>query len=99
MPEKLSSHFVELVQDALLKSYWRRKAFRNVLRRNGVAVVRSEGMVWVSAPVFDETGAVRSTMSTVVPAGRLNLPALTRVVTGAARAVSNELRRRAAAVG
>lgn len=37
MPEKLPSHFVELVQDALLKSYWRRKAFRNVLRRNGVS--------------------------------------------------------------
>lgn len=37
MPEKLPSHFVELVQDALLKSYWRRKAFRNALRRNGVS--------------------------------------------------------------
>lgn len=37
MAEKLPSHFVELVQDALLKSYWRRKAFRNALRRNGVA--------------------------------------------------------------
>lgn len=37
MPEKLPSHFIELVQDALLKSYWRRKAFRNFLRRNGVA--------------------------------------------------------------
>jgi hypothetical protein len=32
----LPPHFVELVQDALLKSYWRRKAFRNALRRNGV---------------------------------------------------------------
>ena len=37
MPEHLPHHFVELVQDALLKSYWRRKAFRNALRRNGVA--------------------------------------------------------------
>lgn len=37
MAEKLPPHFVELVQDALLKSYWRRKAFRNILRRNGVA--------------------------------------------------------------
>jgi hypothetical protein len=36
MAEKLPLHFVELVQDALLKSYWRRKAFRNVLRHNGV---------------------------------------------------------------
>jgi hypothetical protein len=35
--EKLPSHFVELVQEALLKSYWRRKAFRSVLRRNGVS--------------------------------------------------------------
>jgi DNA-binding IclR family transcriptional regulator len=56
-------------------------------------------MVWVSAPVFDETGAVRTTMSAVVPAERLNLPALTRIVTGAARAVSDELHRRAASVG
>jgi DNA-binding IclR family transcriptional regulator len=69
------------------------------IRRNGVAVVRDGAMVWVSAPVFDETGAVRSTMSTVVPADRLNLPALTRIVTGAARTVSNELHRRAASVG
>jgi DNA-binding IclR family transcriptional regulator len=53
----------------------------------------------VSAPVFDETGAVRTTMSAVVPADRLNLPALTRIVTGAARAVSDELHRRAASVG
>lgn len=37
MAETLPSHFVELVQDALLKSYWRRKAFRNALRRNGVS--------------------------------------------------------------
>lgn len=36
MPEKLPTHFIELVQDALLKVYWRRKAFRNALRRNGV---------------------------------------------------------------
>lgn len=39
MAEKLPSHFVELVQDALLKSYWRRKAFRNALRRNGVSEI------------------------------------------------------------
>lgn len=37
MSERLPPHFVELVQDALLKSYWRRKAFRNALRRNGVS--------------------------------------------------------------
>mgnify|MGYP001305096348 CR=1 FL=1 len=37
MSERLPPHFVELVQDALLKSYWRRKAFRSALRRNGVA--------------------------------------------------------------
>ncbi len=43
MAEKLPSHFVELVQDALLKSYWRRKAFRNVLRRNGVAEAVLDG--------------------------------------------------------
>lgn len=43
MAEKLPSHFVELVQDALLKSYWRRKTFRNVLRRNGVAEAFLDG--------------------------------------------------------
>ncbi len=69
------------------------------IRRNGVAVMREGAMVWVSAPVFDESGAVRSTMSAVVPADRLNLPAVTRVVSGAARAVSDELHRRAASVG
>ena len=37
MLERLPAHFVELVQDALLKSYWRRRAFRNALRRNGVS--------------------------------------------------------------
>ena len=69
------------------------------IRRNGVAIVRDGRMAWVSAPVFDETGAVRSTMSTVVPVEQLNLLALTRIVTGAARAVSDELHRRAASVG
>lgn len=69
------------------------------IRRNSVAVVRDGAMVWVSAPVFDETGHVRSTMSSVLPAARLNLPAVTRIVTGAARAVSSELHRRAASVG
>lgn len=68
------------------------------IRRNGVAVVQNATMVWVSAPVFDETGTVRTTMSAVVPRERLNLPALTRIVTGAARAVSDELQRRAASV-
>ncbi len=37
MPDRLPPHFIELVQDALLKSYWRRRTFRNALRRNGVA--------------------------------------------------------------
>lgn len=37
MTEKLPPHFIELVQDALLKSYWRRKAFRVALRRNGIS--------------------------------------------------------------
>lgn len=37
MPEKLPAHFLELVQDALLKSYWRRRTFRAALRRNGIA--------------------------------------------------------------
>lgn len=68
------------------------------IRRNGVAVVEDGRMVWVSAPVFDETGSVRTTMSVVSPVRSANVPALTRVVVGAARAVSDELRRRAQAV-
>jgi len=94
MPYEISRTLVDHVGDDF--------KFRQQLseiRRHGVAVVRDGAMVWVSAPVFDETGAVRSTMSTVVPADRLNLPAITRVVTGAARAVSDELHRRAATAG
>lgn len=89
MPHEVASR---LVADS--DGFKLRQRFGEV-RRNGVAVARTGGMTWVSAPVFDETGQVRSTMSSVVPEERLNLPALTRLVTGAARAVSQELRRRA----
>lgn len=34
---KLPSHFIELVQDALLKSFWRKPALKNFLRRNGIS--------------------------------------------------------------
>ena len=37
MASKLSPHFIELVYDALLKSFWRKKALRNFLRRSHVS--------------------------------------------------------------
>jgi hypothetical protein len=37
MAPKLSPHFIELVYDALLKSFWRKKALRNFLRRSHVS--------------------------------------------------------------
>lgn len=37
MASALSPHFIELVQDALLKSYWTKKSLRNFLRRSNVA--------------------------------------------------------------
>jgi hypothetical protein len=56
-------------------------------------------MAWVSAPIFDEVGAIRSTISAVVAPERLNAPGLTRIVGGAARAVTQGLRERATSVG
>lgn len=37
MDEKLTSHFLDLFHDALLKSFWRRNALLNFLRRNGIS--------------------------------------------------------------
>lgn len=37
MPEQLPSHFIDLVQDALLKSFWRKNALLNFLRRHMIA--------------------------------------------------------------
>lgn len=37
MPERLPSHFIDLVQDALLKSFWRKNALLNFLRRHKIA--------------------------------------------------------------
>lgn len=37
MPEQLSSHFIDLVQDALLKSFWRKNALLTFLRRHKIA--------------------------------------------------------------
>jgi len=36
MPEQLPSHFIDLVQDALLKSFWRKNALLNFLRRHKI---------------------------------------------------------------
>jgi hypothetical protein len=37
MASRLSPHFIELVYDALLKSFWRKKALRSFLRRSHVS--------------------------------------------------------------
>ncbi len=37
MPERLPSHFIDLVHDALLKSFWRKNALLNFLRRHKIA--------------------------------------------------------------
>ena len=37
MAEQLPSHFIDLVQDALLKSFWRKNALLNFLRRHKIA--------------------------------------------------------------
>ena len=37
MPEQLPSHFIDLVQDALLKSFWRKNTLLNFLRRHKIA--------------------------------------------------------------
>ena len=65
------------------------------IRRTGVAVSTGgrpgASASWVAAPVFDATGAIRSTISVVVPAGALNNVALARAVGSAARAVTQGL--------
>ena len=37
MATRLAPHFIELVYDALLKSFWRKKALRNFLRRSHIS--------------------------------------------------------------
>ncbi len=37
MPEQLPSHFIDLVQDALLKSFWRKSVLLQFLRRHKIA--------------------------------------------------------------
>ncbi len=66
------------------------------IRHLGVAVTTHRGMSWVSAPVFGEDGAVRSTICTVAPRDQVSLPAMSHVVRGAGRAVSAGLHQRAA---
>lgn len=39
MHEQLPSHFIDLVQDALLKSFWRKNALLNFLRRHKIAEI------------------------------------------------------------
>jgi DNA-binding IclR family transcriptional regulator len=63
------------------------------IRRTGIMIAPHGGRTWVSAPIFDETGRIRSTVSAVVAPERCNAMALSRVVRGTARAISQGLRR------
>src|SRR5690606_26110099 len=52
--------------------FWQQMA---EIRRNGVAVTRGQhtgATAWAAAPVFDEAGAIRSTVSVVMPADDFN---------------------------
>lgn len=69
------------------------------IRRTGVAVATFAGKAWVSAPIFNVGGTIRSTISVAADPESLNAPALSRVVGGAARVVSQGLRERASSVG
>lgn len=69
------------------------------IRRSGVAVATQGGRTWVSSAVFDENGQIRSTISALAEPERANVPALSRVVRGAAQAVTAGLRDQASSVG
>ncbi|MEW2624118.1 IclR family transcriptional regulator [Streptomyces sp. NPDC048106] len=66
------------------------------IRATGVAVSRGRSRGWISAPVLDADGSVRSTLSMVVPEQRLNVTGHGRLVGQAARAVSRSLAARRA---
>jgi DNA-binding IclR family transcriptional regulator len=75
----------------------RRQALDEI-RRNGYAVTHSAapgGIAWVAAPVFDGSRTVRAAIALPVAEDRLNVLGMGRVVSAAARAVSQELGRAA----
>lgn len=61
------------------------------IRRMGVATTSARGRTWVSAPVYDANGSIRSTISIVATTARVNPTAHGRVVAQAARAISRGL--------
>jgi len=64
------------------------------IRRTGVACTPDGGRRWISAPVFNAEGEVRSTLSMVVPEERVQLSFHAQLVARAAREVSAGLRDR-----
>jgi len=58
------------------------------IRTTGVAATRDRGRRWLSAPIFNAEGELRSTLSMLVPEERLNLSLQSQLVARAARAVS-----------
>jgi DNA-binding IclR family transcriptional regulator len=64
------------------------------IRRTGFAVTRSpsaNGPCWVAAPVFEGVGQVRSVLTLLVPAARLNEMGMGRLVSEFGRIISKEL--------
>ncbi len=82
---------VHLPAELMQKEFLLLRAMAEI-RAHGVATTEdtSGRRTWVSAPVFDETGAVRTTLSVVVPTERVTL-AHADAVRQAARAVSEGL--------
>lgn len=63
------------------------------IRTTGVAVTRDGGRRWLSAPIFNGDGALRSTLSMLVPEERVNVSLHSQLVARTARAVSAGLGR------
>jgi DNA-binding IclR family transcriptional regulator len=79
-------------------AFTRRQVLDDV-RRNGYSVTHATvpgGTAWVAAPILDELRSVRSTIALPVAEERLNVFGMGRVVSAAARAVTQELARAAA---
>lgn len=77
----------------------RREEFRLLqvlgeIRRTGVASTRVDGQRWLSAPVFNAEGELRSTLSMIVPEARVRTSVHSQLVARAAREVSAGLRLR-----
>lgn len=100
----VAEHDLGLRPELLQKEFLLLRAMAEI-RARGLAVTRDGlGRAWISAPIFDAEGGLRSTLSVIVPETRLNMAAHGEAVRKAARDVSEGLGarsrlRRAAALG